>query len=132
MFQNAIKVEKDRRITYIFDGPEVEDQDVPGEIWNRRVKISVTHMQNSKRFNAGVMRVLYCERDGYAVERSAPFTEDYAIVLSEPVARFSAGRFQAFAMKALQECERIVNDESNVSNAAVILREALAFDLVKN
>lgn len=131
MFQHAITTHRERKVTFSFDGPAIEDND-QFEDWHERISISVTHDSDKKRFEAHVWWCKAAERDGYTMEQHAIFTDPYVLIAQEPVGRFSENKFNAFVSRVQSECVAAVSDEHNVSAAAELLRKAQSFTLVKN
>lgn len=131
MFQHAITTYGDRKVTFAFDGPAIEDND-QFEDWHERIKVVVTHSQKNKRFEAHVMWCKAAERDGYTMEQHAIFTDPYVLIAQEPVGRFSENKFNAFVARTQSECVAAAADVDNISGAARLLRKAQGFALVKN
>lgn len=131
MFQHAIVTHRDRKVEFAFDGPAIEDND-QFEDWRERIKVSVTHSQKNKRFEAHVMWCKAAERDGYTMEQHAIFTDPYVLIAQEPVGRFSENKFNAFVACVQSECAAAAADVDNISGAARLLRKAQSFALVKN
>ena len=133
MFENAKASYRDRKVSYHFDGPVIPSSEQDGvEEWNERIKITCTHDSKKKVYEAHVSWCKAAQRGGYAMEQSAIFTDPYLKLASEPAARFSENKFNAFCMQVQELCVAAVADELNVSAAAELLRKAKNYDLVKN
>lgn len=131
MFQHATITHKDRKVTFAFDGPAISEPD-DFEDWHARIKITVTHDSKKKRYEAHVSWCKAAERDGYTMEQFAIFSDPYVLVCAEPTGRFSESKFSAFVARAQSECAALVDDETNISTAAELLRRARDFAAVKN
>lgn len=134
MFQHATITQRDRRTTYSFDGPVIEQKDVydGADIWNERIKVTCSHNKDKKRYEAYVSWCKASSRGNYSVEQFAIFTDPNVLVFAEATARFSENKFNAFCTQVQSECERIAADMYNVSTAAELLRKAQGYSLVKN
>lgn len=119
-------------MTLSFDGPAIEDGD-QFENWHERIKVTCAHNADKKRFEAHVSWCKASQRDGYAVEQVAIFTDPYVLVAQEPVARFSEKKFDEFCAKAMTACEDIIADAGDATTAAQLLRTARGWQsLVRN
>ena len=132
MFENAKASYRDRKASYHFDGPVVPSSEHDGvEEWHERIKVTCTHDSKRKAYEAHVSWCKAAQRDGYAMEQSAIFTDPYLKIASAPAARFSENKFSAFCTNVQEMCVAVVADELNVSAAAELLRKAKSYDLVK-
>lgn len=129
MFTTATTSHRDRRTTFSFDGPVIEQKDVyDGEdVWNERIKVTCSHDKNKKRYEASVSWCKASSRGNFSIEQHAIFTDPNVLVVTESTARFSEKAFEAFCSRVQRECIEIVNDEYNVSVAAELLRKAQGF-----
>lgn len=133
MFQNAKVQERDRKMTFSFDGPAIDMEDAgPDEKWYERIKVTCTHDADKKRYEAHVSWCKASQRGNFSVEQSAIFVDPYVLLYLEPVARYSANKFSAFCAQVQRECVDTANDADNVSVAAELLRKAQSFGLVRN
>lgn len=132
MFENAEATYRDRKATYQFDGPAIPSSEHDGvEEWHERIKITCTHNTKNKVYEAHVSWCKAAQRNGYVMEQSAIFTDPYLKLASEPAARFSENKFNAFCMQVRELCAAVVVDELNVSAAAELLRKAKNYGLAR-
>ena len=133
MFQNAKVQERDRKMTFDFDGPSIIMDDAgPDEKWYERIKVTCAHNADKKRHEAHVSWCKASQRGNFSIEQFAVFVDPYLLITSEPVGRFSANKFNAFCTEVQRLCHELVADEHNVSGVAELLRKAQSFSLVKN
>lgn len=134
MFHTATTTYRDRRATYSFDGPVIEEKDVyDGEdIWNERIKVSCSHNKDKKRYEAYVSWCKASSRGNFSIEQHAIFTDPNVLAVIEPTARFSEKAFDAFCARVQRECIDMAADEYNVSSAASLLRQAQGYAAVTN
>jgi hypothetical protein len=133
MFQHATTTHRDRRVTFKFDGPVLESTPEDGaEVWHERVKLVCMHNADNKTYEAHVAWCKASERNGFVVEQTAIFTDPFALVATEPAARFSNNKFSLFCSNVQQLCTAAAADQNNVSAAAELLRKAVSYSLVKN
>jgi len=64
--KNATRIARDRKVTYSWDGPAIEDAKDPG--WNTRIDLVIEHVKNAKCYTATVYK-LAARRDprGYTI-----------------------------------------------------------------
>lgn len=128
MFTSATTTHRDRRTTFSFDGPVLASTPEDGtDIWNERIKVTCSHNKNKKRYEAYVSWCKASSRGSYSMEQHAIFTDPNVLVTSEPAARYSENKFEAFCSQVQSECISIAADEYNVSVAAELLRKAQGF-----
>jgi len=133
MFQNAKVQERDRKMTFDFDGPSVVMEDAgPDEKWWERIKVTCTHNADKKQYEAHVSWCKASRRGNFSIEQFAIFSDPRALIAGVPAARYSANKFSAFCTEAQTMCIGLAADEYNVSTAAELLRKAQSFSLVKN
>ena len=104
MFENATITERDRKMTFAFDGPAIEDSD-QFENWHERIKVTCTHNASKKRYEAHVSWCKAAVRDnGFSVEQTAIFSDPYFLLtFSEPVGRFNQNKFSVFNSRKVDE-----------------------------
>lgn len=133
MFQHATITIRDRKVTFGFDGPFLQKEEWDTEDWHERVKVTVTHNADRKRYEAHVSWCKAAQRNGFLIEQVAIFTDPYSLLMrSEPVGRYSESKFNAFVVSVQAQCVEIAADELNVSDVAELLRKAQGYSLVKN
>lgn len=133
MFEHATVTERDRKMTFAFDGPALEQQESEHEEWHHRIKVTCTHNAKKKCYEAHVSWCKAAHRGNFSVEQVAIFTDPYVLLMrSEPVGRYSDSKFSAFCAQVVHQCNEIVADESNTNDVAELLRQAQSFGLVKN
>lgn len=133
MFQHATITERDRKMTFAFDGPMLEKEEHEIENWHERIKVTCTHNATKKRFEAHVSWCKAAERDGYTMEQSAIFTDPYLLLMaSDPVARFNQNKFNVFCDAVQRECMSAVIDSHDTRPVIELLRKAQSYALVKN
>jgi hypothetical protein len=133
MFEKATTSVRDRRMTYGFDGPVIETTDIydGADVWHERIKVTCSHNNKSKRYEAYVSWCKASKRPGgYGVEQFAIFTDPNVLVHAESTGRFSDNKFNAFCAEVQRVCTGIAADEYNVSTAAELLRKAQGFAVV--
>lgn len=133
MFQHATITERDRKMTFAFDGPAIEDGD-QFENWHERIKVTCTHNTRTKRYEAHVSWCKAAERaNGFGVEQSAIFTDPYLLFMhSDPVGRFNQNKFNVFCSLVQHECISAVADNHDTRPVVELLRKAQSYALVKN
>jgi hypothetical protein len=134
MFHTATTTYRDRRTTYSFDGPVIEEKDVyDGEdIWNERIKVSCSHNKDKKRYEAYVSWCKASSRGNFSIEQHAIFTDPNVQLATAPTGRFSENKFEAFCTEVQRVCIDIAGDEYNISTAAELLRKAQGYAAVTN
>lgn len=134
MFQHATITERDRKMTFSFDGPVIEQKDVydGADIWNERIKVTCSHNKDKKRYEAYVSWCKASSRGNFSVEQFAIFSDPNVLVSTMPVVRFNENKFNAFCAQVQSECASIAADAYNVSTAAELLRKAQSYSLINN
>ncbi len=134
MFQHATITHRDRKTTFAFDGPAIPNDESTGtyDNWHERIKVTCTHDAKRKQYEAHVSWCKASERNGYSVEQHAIFTDPYILVHSMAVGRFNESKFGAFCTSVQDVCIDIVNDETDISDVAQLLRKAQGYALVAN
>lgn len=133
MFEHATVTERDRKTTFAFDGPAIEDND-QFENWHERIKVTVTHSARNKRYEAHVSWCKAAVRDnGFGVEQTAIFTDPYFLLMfSESVGRFNQNKFNMFCAEVQRECVSAVVNSHDTRPVTELLRKAQSYALVKN
>jgi len=133
VFQHAKITYRDRRTTAAFDGPVLESTPEDGvEVWHERVKVTMSHNKDKKRYEAYISWCKASERNGFQVEQSAIFTDPFVEFATAPAARFSENKFEVFCTEVQAMCNVIVAGDLATGPAADLLRKANSFALVKN
>lgn len=134
MFHTATTSYRDRRVSYAFNGPVIEQEDIydGAEVWNERIKVTCSHNKDKKRYEAYVSWCKASTRGDFSIEQHAIFTDPNVLVVVEPAARFSEKTFGAFCERVQRECVEFAADEYNVSVAADLLRKAQGYAAVTN
>lgn len=99
IFGTAKQGVAERRVTFTWSGPATEEY--AGNVWGERVKLSVTHNKDRKRFEATVSRCQWSQGDGYVMESHAVFTDPFVTFRTAPCARFSNGQFSGFVAETM-------------------------------
>jgi hypothetical protein len=126
MFSTATRTERDRRVSYAFDGPVIDDPAYKDELeeWHVRYKITFSHNKTSKRFEADVWKAAAATRNGYTMERFEIFSGSSGVIAVQSAARFSQSAFDKFIAYAMEVAIDTANNPDNVSRTAELLREA--------
>lgn len=129
MFEKATKVYRDRKVTYQFNGPELEPTPEDGaEVWHERIKVTMSHNKEKKRYEAYISWCKAAERNGFSIEQSAIFTDPYVEFATAPAARYSENNFEVFCSEVIAMANVIVADpELATGPAADLLRKAQGF-----
>ncbi len=99
IFDKAKRSDKERRVVFTWSGPATEDY--AGGVWGERVKLSITHDKDRKRFEATVSRCRWSEGDGYVSEMHEMWVDPRVTFHTAPCARFSIGRFSEFVAETM-------------------------------
>lgn len=121
---HATRTESDRKITWHWDGPAIEDEKDPG--WHKRIQLIISHDKDYKRYSARLYSVDVRFERGYTMTRFGVFTSASASVMSKPASRFSHNALVLFESEVLAECELAVERDS-YSAVTGLLREALGY-----
>jgi hypothetical protein len=103
IFDTAKQGVGERRVVFTWSGPATEEY--AGNVWGERVKLSITHNKDRKRFEATVSRCQWSQGDGYVMERHAVFVDAFVTFHTAPCARYSAGRFSEFVAETKTKAE---------------------------
>ena len=130
MFQHAHTTHGDRKVSFNFDGPFLEKEEFETENWHERIKVTITHNAKKKCYEAHVRLCKAAQRGAFSIEQHAIFTDPYVLLMrSEPVGRYNENKFNAFVAAVQAQCNEIVDDEFNISDAADLLRQARGYHL---
>lgn len=122
MFHNAIRTERDRKISYQFMGPVADvDDAAEGEVWHDAIEIVFTHNKQEKHYTADVYRIQVGKRDGYSMKRFAMMQGDSARICSQPAARFSDSSFAKFCIDAMNTAHSLVSAGDSSSRATSLV-----------
>jgi hypothetical protein len=134
MFQHAKITYRDRKTTAAFDGPVLEATPEDGaEVWHERVKLTMSHNKDKKRYEAYISWCKAAERNGFQVEQSAIFTDPFVEFATAPAARFSENNFESFCSQVIAMVEAVAaTDDLATGAAADLIRKAKSYLLVKN
>jgi hypothetical protein len=132
MFQHATITHRDRKVTMAFDGPVLPQEKDDIDVWHERVKVSCSHNKDKKVYEAHVSWCKASQRNGFAMEQTAIFTDPHILISREPAARFNENKFATFCAQVRLLCAAAAADQNNVSAAAELLRKAESYNLVKN
>lgn len=130
MFEKATKVNRDRKVIYQFNGPilEVDVMNDGAEVWNERIKVTMSHNKDKKRYEAYISWCKAAERNGFSIEQSAIFTDPFVEFATAPAARYSENNFEVFCSEVIAMANVIVADpELATGPAADLLRKAQGF-----
>lgn len=94
IFDAAKRGNGERRVTFTWSGAATEEY--AGNLWGERVKLSITHNKDRKRFEATVSRCQWSQGEGYVMESHAIFTDAFVTFHTVPCARYSSGQFSEF------------------------------------
>ena len=121
----------DRRQMFVFDGvTEISDGITEERGWRMRIKITMAHDKDRKLFTATIRRCTarLLDDGSTTIERTTMFQDPWHTILTEPVARFSEGKFSAFCIAAQLLCEEMAADTTdNPTVGHLLLREAASY-----
>jgi hypothetical protein len=133
MFQYAHPVYKDRKVSFNFDGPFLEKEEFETENWHERIKVTMSHNKDKKRYEAHISWCKAAQRGNFSIEQHAIFTDPRVEFATAPAARYSENKFEAFCSEVIAMANVIVADpELTTGPAADLLRKAQGWHLVKN
>jgi len=126
---NATRTARDRKVTYSWDGPAVED-DKTYEGYNHRITLEIVHDKDRKCYKATLYKVKARTEGGYTMVAFDVFGSPSPVVLRKPVARFGESSFSLFESEVLDECDRLIAggpDGVPGGLAGLMLDEALGY-----
>lgn len=123
----ATRTFRDRRVTYSWEGPAIEDEKDPG--WNECIQLVISHNKDGKCYTATLYKVAIGKRDTYSMIRYEVFGSPQALVLKKHVARYSDNSFSLFESEVLDKCDELVSYGPDVPGglAGMLLRDALSY-----
>jgi hypothetical protein len=128
VFEKARISKRDRKVTYSFDGPVLEQEPGDIEVWNERVKLTMSHDKDKKVYTAYISWCKASERNGFSIEQHAIFSDPYVQFATAPAARYSESKFEAFCSEVIAMANVIVADPELAQGAAAdLLRKAQGF-----
>jgi len=121
--KNATRIARERKVTYSWDGPAIEDAKDPG--WNTRIDLVIEHDKNAKCYTATVYK-LAARRDprGYTTTMFSVFGSPAARFMKKPAGRFSENGLVLFESEVLNECDRLTAGPGFGGLAGLLLCEA--------
>lgn len=131
MYIHGKQIAKDRKVTWLFDGPVIESNEGDSEVWRERVKVCFWHSPSTKKYYADVRSCCFTTRNGYSMERTHIGGDPYTIFLAEEAPRFNVRQFNAFCAKAEQFSQELLTatplEEVHLPVAVDLLRTAANF-----
>jgi hypothetical protein len=132
VFEKAKVTNRDRKVIYSFDGPVLESTPEDGaDIWNERIKVTMSHNKDKKRYEAYISWCKASSRGAFSVEQHAIFTDPMVEFATASAARYSENNFGVFCSEVIAMANVIVADpELATGPAADLLRKAQGFVVV--
>ncbi len=85
----ATRTSRDRRVTYSWEGPAIEDEKDPG--WNECIQLVISHNKDGKCYTATLYKVAIGKRDTYSMIRYEVFADT-----NRAVTRIGIGGYSHF------------------------------------
>lgn len=120
--KNATRIARDRKVTYSWDGPAIEDAKDPG--WNTRIDLVIEHNKNVKCYTATVYKLAARIDRGYTMTMFNVFGSPSALIMKKPAGRFSENGLAIFESEVLNECDRLTAGPGFGGLAGLLMSEA--------
>ena len=124
LFDTAKRSDGERRVTFTWSGPATRED--TGSLWGDRVKLTIGHNKDRKRFEATVSRCEWSQGDGYVMERFGVFVDPIVTFHAVPCGRFSAGTFSNFVAVVMSAADNYATGvfAENATAAALFVHAA--------